>query len=152
VLVGECWGGGLQCAVAMHAAQLTSMRRLDRLPQVVRALLPDVIVSAASQLSAPNVACWKLPHLERSSWTMRSSADDSALCCAIVSASPGASGRKGRQLRAFHRQEDAVLVLVCTGRLDVFAVLESCPPTAGVQAKKSMWVLPLTELPMRQHL
>jgi hypothetical protein len=83
-----CTHGGL--------LQLTSMRRLDRLPQVVRALLSDVIVSAASQPSVHNVACWELPHLERSSWTMRSRADDSALCCAIVSASPEASGRRER--------------------------------------------------------
>lgn len=44
---------------------------------------------------------------------MRSSAEDSALCCAIVSASPGASGRRERQLRAFHKKEDAAKVCNC---------------------------------------
>lgn len=38
---------------------------------------------------------------------MRSSADDRALCCAIVSASPEASGSGGGKLRAFHKKEDA---------------------------------------------
>lgn len=40
---------------------------------------------------------------------MRSSADERALCCAIVSASPEVSGRRGRQLQAFHRKEDVAL-------------------------------------------
>lgn len=78
---------------------LTSMRRLDRLSQIVRALLSDFIVSAQNVSSTgPMSRAGELPHLERSSWTMRSSADDRALCCAIMSASPEASGRRGGQL------------------------------------------------------
>ena len=86
------------------------MRRLDRLAQVVRALLSDFIVSATPSAQKAVVACSELAHLERSSWTMRSSADERALCCAIVCASPKASGRRGGQRRAFHKKEDAAPV------------------------------------------
>jgi hypothetical protein len=69
----------------------------------------------------------ELPHLERSSWTMRSSADDKALCCAILSASPEARDRRGGQLQAFHRKEDGARVCICK----CVDELESYRPTAA---------------------
>lgn len=108
-------GGGLQSVVAVRAgccsprcAASTVCRRLC----APFCLMSSCLLPVSCQCCVcESCRVWELPHLERSSWTMRSSADDSALCCAILSASPEASGRREGQLQAFHRQEDAVLCL-----------------------------------------
>ena len=78
---------------------------------------------------------------------MRSSADDSALCCAIVSASPGASGRRERLLSAFHKKEEAALGCVCNMCWSVSKVTHH--RTGVVDAKKWACLLAweLTERP-----
>lgn len=138
--------------IAMHAwrtAAPTSMRRLDRLPQVVRALLPDVIVSAARQLSVPNVACgsfltWSgaLGRCGPAPTTARSAAPLCLLHLRRAAEEKGSCGPSiGRKTQCWYW---------CV--LEVLALLESYPPTAGVHMPRSRWVLPLTELPIRQHL
>ena len=123
----------------MHAVQLTSVRRLNRLPQVVRALLPDVIVSAACQLSVPNVACgsfltWSgaLGRCGPAPTTARSAAPLCLLHLRRAAEEEGSCGPSiGRKTQCWYW---------CVP--EVFAVLESYPPTAGVQTGQEVNVGP----------
>ena len=123
--------------IAMHAwrtAAPTSMRRFDRLPQVVRAFLPGVIVSAARQLCVPNVACgsfftWSgaLGRCGPAPTTARSAAPLCLLHLRRAAEEEGSCGPSiGRKMLCWYW---------CV--LEALALLESYPPTAGVQKPRS---------------